>query len=120
MGKLPLIKAQDLARVLIKMGFEQPRKQRRRAFESRCGLKMSFINFYAILLSMVRKYTVVIEKDEDGWLVSEVVELPGCHTQGKTMDQLIERTKEAIQAYLGSDEAPMISETFVGVQQIEV
>lgn len=66
------------------------------------------------------KYTVIIEKDEDGWFVSEVVELPGCHTQGKTIDQLIERTKEAIQAYLGSEEEPEISEEFVGIQQIEV
>ena len=47
------------------------------------------------------RYNILIEKDEDGWLVSEVVELPGCHTQAKTMDQLIERTKEAIKAYLG-------------------
>ncbi|MBI2143020.1 type II toxin-antitoxin system HicB family antitoxin [Candidatus Woesearchaeota archaeon] len=69
---------------------------------------------------MARKYTIVIEKDEEGWLVSEVVELPGCHTQAKTMDQLLERTKEAIQAYLKTGEAPEISEKFVGVQQIEV
>lgn len=71
---------------------------------------------------MVKKYTILIEKDEDGWLVSEVVGLPGCHTQAKTMDQLIERTKEAIRAYLGSDEdkETIISEEFVGVQQIEV
>ncbi len=48
---------------------------------------------------MKGKYTVLIEKDEEGWLVSEVVGLPGCHTQAKTMDQLLERTKEAIQAY---------------------
>ena len=48
---------------------------------------------------MTKKYTVIIEKDENGWLVSEVVGLLGCHTQAKTMDQLIERTKEAIQAY---------------------
>jgi len=45
-------------------------------------------------------YTVAIECDEGGWLVSEVIELPGCHTQAKTMDQLLERTKEAIQAYV--------------------
>ena len=69
---------------------------------------------------MTRKYTIVIERDEDGWLVSEVVELPGCHTQAKTMDQLLERTKEAIQAYLETDEEPEFSEEFVGVQQIEV
>ena len=48
----------------------------------------------------MEKYTIIIEKDTDGWLVSELIGLPGCHTQAKTMDQLIERTKEAIQAYL--------------------
>lgn len=70
---------------------------------------------------MTQKYTVIIEKDEDGWLVSEVVELPGCHTQAKTLDQLMERTKEAIAAYLGDEEqAPAIAVEFVGMQQIEV
>ena len=69
---------------------------------------------------MVKKYTIIIEKDEYGWLVSEVVELPGCHTQAKTMDQLLERTKEAIQAYLEIEDVSGISEEFVGVQQIEV
>lgn len=69
---------------------------------------------------MSRKYNVIIEKDEAGWLVSEVVELPGCHTQAKTMDELLKRTKEAIKAYLGSEEESEISQEFVGVQQIEV
>lgn len=71
---------------------------------------------------MTRKYTLIIEKDEAGWLVSEVVELPGCHTQAKTMDELLKRTKEAIQAYLETDkeETIEISDEFVGVQQIEV
>ncbi len=71
----------------------------------------------------MRKYTLIIEKDEDGWLVSEVVELPGCHTQAKTMNELIERTKEAIQAYLETnnyDNSKDILQQFVGVQQIEV
>jgi len=71
---------------------------------------------------VTRKYTVIIERDEEGWLVAEVVELPGCHTQAKTMDKLLERTKEAIQAYLetSQEETREISEKFVGVQQIEV
>lgn len=68
---------------------------------------------------MTKKYTVLIEKDEEGWLISEVMELPGCHTQAKTMDQLLERTKEAIRAYIGTSEEKDISE-FVGIQQIEV
>ena len=69
---------------------------------------------------MTKKYTVIIERDEDGWLVSEVVELPGCHTQAKTMDKLLDRTKEAIKAYLETSDEPDIYDEFVGVQQIEV
>ena len=69
---------------------------------------------------MRRKYNIIIEKDEEGWYVSEVVELSGCHTQGKTIDQLIERTKEAIKAYLETEEEPENNEEFVGLQQIEV
>ena len=69
---------------------------------------------------MSKNFMVIIEKDEEGWYVSEVVGLPGCHTQGKTIDQLIERTKEAIKAYLKSSEEPEISAKFVGVQEVEV
>jgi predicted RNase H-like HicB family nuclease len=69
---------------------------------------------------MAKRYTVVIEKDKDGWLVSEVVELPGCHTQAKSMDQLLERTKEAISGYLQNGGKPDISVEFLGVQHVEV
>ena len=71
---------------------------------------------------MTKKYHIAIEKDEDGWFVSEVLELPGCHTQAKTQKELLERTKEAIRAYLHepSEERTAISSEFVGVQEIEV
>ena len=69
---------------------------------------------------MGSKFTLIIERDEEGWLISEVVELPGCHTQAKSMDQLLERTREAIRSYLASERKPEISEEFVGVQQVEV
>jgi len=49
---------------------------------------------------MYREYTVVVEKDEDGYYVGEVVEFPGCHTQAKSMDELMERMKEAISLYV--------------------
>lgn len=49
---------------------------------------------------MTKKYNILIEKDEDGYYVSEVLDLPGCHTQARTIDELLERTKEAIKAYL--------------------
>lgn len=48
---------------------------------------------------MPQKYNVIVEEGKDGYLISEVVELPGCHTQAKTYDELIKRTKEAISLY---------------------
>ncbi len=49
---------------------------------------------------MKEKFTVIVEQGEDGYLISEVVELPGCHTQAKTYDELLNRTKEAIALYI--------------------
>lgn len=66
-------------------------------------------------------FDVIIEKGEDGYLISEVVGLPGCHTQAKSMDELIDRTKEAIELYLEcTPELQEVKETFVGLQKIEV
>ncbi len=64
-------------------------------------------------------FNVIVEKGEDGFYISEVVELPGCHTQGRTLDELMERTREAIELCLEVQEVE--SETsFVGLQKIEV
>ncbi len=51
-------------------------------------------------MSLIRELTVVIEQDEDGIYVASVPELPGCHTQTKTLDELNIRIKEAIELYL--------------------
>ena len=45
---------------------------------------------------MKKESTVIIEQDEEGFFVADVPELPGCHTQAKSMDALLERTREAI------------------------
>ncbi len=67
------------------------------------------------------QFNMIIEEGEDGYLISDVVELPGCHTQAKTMDELIKRTKEAISLYLKSQKEPLkISEKFIGLQKIAV
>jgi predicted RNase H-like HicB family nuclease len=49
------------------------------------------------------KFAVVVEKDEDGYYVASVPELPGCHTQAKTLDELMRRIREAIEVYLESE-----------------
>lgn len=45
---------------------------------------------------MKREFTVVIERDEEGYFVAEVPAIKGCHTQAKSLDSLIERIKEVI------------------------
>ena len=49
---------------------------------------------------MFQKFNVVIEPGEDGWFVVTVPGLPGCITQGKTIDEATKNAKEAIEAYL--------------------
>jgi Uncharacterized conserved protein len=62
---------------------------------------------------------VVIERDEDGYYVAYVPELPGCHTQARTLDELLERIKEAVKLYL-EVEGPEVKGGLIGVQFIEV
>jgi len=71
-------------------------------------------------ITMASKYNVVIEQDEGGLFVSEVIELPGCHTQAKSLDELLERTREAIKAYLKDNSKDKVHGKFIGLQQLEV
>ncbi len=67
-----------------------------------------------------RKYNIIIEKGVDGYLISSVLELPGCHTQAKTYDELVNRTKEAIALYVEDGNYKKSVSKFVGLQQITV
>jgi len=58
---------------------------------------------------MKRHFNVVIERDQDGWLVASVPSLHGCHTQAKTFDLLNERIQEAIEFCLEGEEAKQAS-----------
>ncbi len=63
----------------------------------------------------MRKYTIVLEPDtEEGGYTVTVPALPGCITQGDTIEQCIERAKEAIAGYIESlisDGEPVPEET---------
>ena len=68
----------------------------------------------------VRNFTVLIEQDEDGIYIATVPDIPGCYTQGKTVQQAMERVKEAIQVCLEADKEEPHQMKFVGLQQVEV
>jgi predicted RNase H-like HicB family nuclease len=69
--------------------------------------------------STMREFNVVVERDEAGWYVASVPALPGCHTQARSLDELMSRIREAIEAYLEAGDAPAPLE-FVGVQRVSV
>ena len=71
-------------------------------------------------MNMKRVFTYTIEKDEDGFYIADVPDLPGCHTQAKTLDKLKIRTIEAIQLHLEETTDITFLKRFVGLQQVEV
>lgn len=66
-----------------------------------------------------KKFTVIIEKDEDDFFVASVPSLPGCHTQARKMEELYPRIREAIELCLDEEQVP-IQLDFVGVQELEI
>ena len=67
---------------------------------------------------MEREFSVIIERDPEGYYVASVPALRGCHTQAKSLDELMERIREAIQLCLevqGEDEQVL---DFIGVQKV--
>lgn len=74
--------------------------------------------------SRFKTFDVIFEKDESGYVVALVPELPGCHTQGRTATEASERIKEAIELYLevASQTKQRISGKpgFIGIRKISV
>lgn len=48
------------------------------------------------------KFRIIIEQDEDGYFVAECPNLPGCISQGKTLQEVKANIREAIEGYLES------------------
>lgn len=69
---------------------------------------------------MTRQFNVVVERDTDGYFVASVPSLPGCHTQAKSLDELMLRIGEAIELCLEVQGAEIEPLDFVGVQRVTV
>ena len=74
------------------------------------------------------QFKVLIEQDGDGVYLASVPELPGCYTQGKTLEEVRDRIKEVIELVLESDkdikreklESPNSSGHFFGIEEITI
>jgi predicted RNase H-like HicB family nuclease len=69
---------------------------------------------------MAQQFDVVVEKDAERYFVATVTALPGCHTQARSLDELMERLKEAIELCFEVQEAPPQRLDFIGVQRVTV
>lgn len=69
---------------------------------------------------MERQFDVIIERDEQGFYLASVPSLPGCHTQGKSFDEVMTRIREAVLLRLEVEGVARKTMEFVGVQKITV
>ncbi|MFN6482110.1 MULTISPECIES: type II toxin-antitoxin system HicB family antitoxin [unclassified Nostoc] len=69
---------------------------------------------------MTREFNVIIERDSEGYFVASVPSLAGCHTQAKSLDELIERIKEAIELCLEVEQENTEALEFIGVQRVSI
>jgi len=69
---------------------------------------------------MKREFDVVIGRDSEGYYVATVPALHGCHTQARSLDDLMVRVREAVELCLEVESEPQASLDFVGVQRIAV
>ncbi|MBM3131766.1 MAG: type II toxin-antitoxin system HicB family antitoxin [Chloroflexi bacterium] len=67
-----------------------------------------------------KEFSVIIERDSEGYYVASVPALRGCHTQATSLDEVMERIREAIELCLEvqGEEAQILD--FVGVQKVVV
>ena len=83
--------------------------------------KLAYIVRMSRRESVKREFTVVIERDEDGYFIGTVPQLKGCHTQAMSLDELMSRMKEAVMLCLEAEGKVEDDELqFVGVQRIAV
>ena len=71
-------------------------------------------------MKRARKFTVVIEQDEEGYYIGTVPALRGCHTQAKNLDTLMKRVREVVELCLANNHGATESLDLVGIQQISV
>jgi predicted RNase H-like HicB family nuclease len=69
---------------------------------------------------MAKQFDVVVEKDSECFYVASVPALTGCHTQARSLDELMGRIREAIELCLEVQDGMVEQLDFVGVQRVTV
>ncbi|MGB9914695.1 MAG: type II toxin-antitoxin system HicB family antitoxin [Candidatus Bathyarchaeales archaeon] len=71
----------------------------------------------------MHEFDVVILEDESGGYVAFVPALPGCHTQGDTLQELMDNVREAVELYLETlteeERKELLRQRVVGIQKVK-
>ena len=62
----------------------------------------------------------MIERDSEGYYVASVPQMPACHTQAQSLDEVVLRIREAIELCLEVEGAPAQDLEFIGIQRVTV
>jgi len=80
-------------------------------------------HLFSMLANCMRDFDVVLLEDETGGYVAIVPALPGCHTQGDTLAEVMENVKEAIDLYwetlTAQEKKDLLKEKVVGIQKVK-
>ena len=66
----------------------------------------------------MKDFYIVIERDQDGFYVGEVLQLRACYSQGRTIDELLHNIREVIALCLDDPSESQDWPEFVGVQKV--
>jgi predicted RNase H-like HicB family nuclease len=69
---------------------------------------------------MPREFSVIIERDAEGYYVASVPALRSCHTQARSLDELMARVREAVELCVEVEAASIELLEFVGIHKIMV
>jgi predicted RNase H-like HicB family nuclease len=65
-------------------------------------------------------FDVIVERDAEGWYVGSVPALRGCHTQARSVEELLDRVREAAELCLEVEGGQPVDTGFVGVRRVSV
>ncbi len=69
---------------------------------------------------MKREYNIIIEQDSEGYYIGSVPELKGCHSQARSIDQLMLRMEEVIELCEEVSGKAKKKTRFVGIQKMVI
>lgn len=71
-------------------------------------------------MSLAREFDVIVERDEDGYYVASVPQSLDAIREARSLDEMTERTREAIGLWLEVEGTPQQALEFVGIQRITI